>query len=503
MRLKDLIREIAPRALRGSLETEIRGIAADSREVKEGDLFVAVPGLKRDGADFISEALDRKAAGLVVREFFRVVDEKIPQVRVEDPRLALALISHEFYGHPSRRMRTIGVTGTNGKTTVAYLAQAVLAAAGFRTGLLGTIVYQMGQRTLPSDLTTPPPPRLAALLQEMRRAGCSHAVMEVSSHALDQDRVAGVEFQAAVFTNLSREHLDYHPSWDDYREAKGRLFRDLHLGSGDPAGKRAILNREDPLWERYRALARTPAITYGFSPEADLAAADLRLDEGGSSFRLIVRGAAYPARLRLLGRHNVLNALAAVAVGLAEGIEPPHALAALEKVETIPGRLERIESGAPFAVLVDFAHTPDALENALSTLRALWKGRLICVFGCGGDRDRGKRPLMGAAAARVADVLIVTSDNPRSEDPEAIVSEILAGVAGAGGRAEAIVDRRAAIARALDLARPGDVVLIAGKGHESRQIFKDRIVPFDDRETARALLAWRPAEEKGGGAHRP
>lgn len=491
MKLKELIREISLRALRGSPETEIKGIAADSREVKEGDLFVALPGLSRDGADFISEALDRRAAGLVVREFFRVVDDKIPQVSVDNPRLALALLSNEFYGHPSRRMRTIGVTGTNGKTTVAILARAILEAAGFRTGLLGTIAYRMGERTLPSDLTTPAPPRLPALLQEMRRSGCSHAVMEVSSHALDQDRVAGIEFQAAVFTNLSREHLDYHASWNEYRDAKARLFRDLHLGAGDPAGKRAILNFEDPLSAHYRSLARTAVMTYGFSPAADLSAADLRSDESGSSFTLVFGGGAWPARLRLPGRHNVLNALAAVAVGIAEGIDPAAALSALEKVESIPGRLERIDLGQPFAVLVDFAHTPDALENALATLRGLRRGRLICVFGCGGDRDRGKRPLMGEAAARGADAVIVTSDNPRSEDPAEIAREIVAGIAGSGGAAEVVLDRREAIARALSLARPGDTVLIAGKGHERRQIFKDRIVPFDDREVAREILSSR------------
>jgi len=489
VKLKDLIRAISPLSLRGSPETEIKGIAADSREVKEGDLFVALPGLRRDGADFISEALDRRAAGLVVREFFRVVEDKIPQVRVAEPRLALALIANEFHGHPSRRMRTIGVTGTNGKTTVAFLARAILTAAGFRSGLLGTIVYRMGERSLPSDLTTPAPPRLQALLEEMRRSGCTHAVMEVSSHALAQDRVAGIEFQAAVFTNLSREHLDYHASWEDYRDAKGRLFRDLHLGAGDPSGKRAILNLEDPLTARYRSLARPPAITYGFSPGADLSAADLRLDESGSSFSLVYAGIAHPARIRLPGRHNVLNALAAVAVGIAEGIAPPAALLALSGVETIPGRLERIESGAPFAVVVDFAHTPDALQNALATLRELRRGRLICVFGCGGDRDRGKRPLMGAAAARGADAVIVTSDNPRSEDPANIAGEILSGIAGIGASAEVILDRREAIVRALGLARAGDTVLIAGKGHESRQIFKDRIVPFDDREVAREILS--------------
>jgi UDP-N-acetylmuramoyl-L-alanyl-D-glutamate--2,6-diaminopimelate ligase len=500
VKLKDLIREISPIASRGSLETEIRGIAADSREVKEGDLFFALNGLKRDGADFISEALDRRAAGLVVREFFRVVDDKIPQVRVDRPRLALALLSNEFFGHPARKLRAIGVTGTNGKTTVAFLARAILEAAGFRTGLIGTIVYQVGERSLPSDLTTPAPPRLQQLLEEMRRSGCTHAMMEVSSHALDQDRVAGIEFQTAVFTNLSREHLDYHVSWDEYREAKGRLFRDLHLGAGDPQAKRAILNLEDPLSAHYRAQIRTPVITYGFSPEADLSAADLRSDESGSAFRLVGRSGSWPARLRLLGRHNVLNALAAVAVAEASGIDPAAALSALEKVENIPGRLERIEAGQPFAVLVDFAHTPDALENALATLRELRRGRLICVFGCGGDRDRGKRPLMGAAAARAADAVIVTSDNPRGEDPAQIVREILSGVSGSGRTAEAVLDRREAIERALSLARPGDTVLIAGKGHERRQIFRDRIIPFDDREVAREIIFSRfPGGPRKGG----
>ena len=496
MKLKDLIRAVLPRAVRGSLEAEIRGIAADSREVKEGDLFVAVPGLRRDGADFISEALDRRAAGLAVKEFFRVVDEKIPQVKVDDPRLALALLSNEFYGHPSRRLKVIGVTGTNGKTTVAFLTRAILEEGGFRPGLLGTIVYQVGERSLPSNLTTPSPPRLQQLLQEMKRSECTHAVMEVSSHALAQDRVAGIEFQEGVFTNLSREHLDYHPSWEDYRNAKARLFQELHLGLGDPRGKRAILNFDDPLSAGYRALVQTPVLTYGFGAGADLVASDCTMDETGSAFTLAFGGRSHPARIRLLGRHNVLNALAAAAVGFSEGIDAATILAALGKVESIPGRLERVETGRPFAILVDYAHTPDALENALRTLRGMRPGRLICVFGCGGDRDRGKRPLMGAVAARSADAIILTSDNPRTEEPAAIVREILEGIPGGEGRAEAILDRREAIARALALARPGDTVLIAGKGHERQQIFKDRIVPFDDREVVREFFSLPPSVRK-------
>ncbi len=495
MKIKDLIKILQPLDVRGEVEIEVKGITADSRQVQAGYIFVAIAGENFDGADFMAEAKARGAVGLVVREFYPLVNGGLAQIRVEDPRKALAILSNEFFGHPARQLKMIGVTGTNGKTTVAILTRTILEDAGISTGLLSTIYYQIGERWLPSDLTTPPPPHLQILLGEMKKAGCSHVVMEVSSHALKQGRVEGIEFQAAIFTNLSSEHLDYHRTLDDYRDSKIKLFESLRSGSVPLPEKVAILNADDPLSREIRNRVEALVITYGLHPHADLKASEIELAEEGTSFRLTWRGKTYPARLRLLGRHNVYNALAAAALGISEGLAVEQVLASLEKVGGITGRLEAVRAGQDFHVLVDFAHTPAALENALQTIREIYSQRLIVVFGCGGDRDRSKRPLMGRAADRWADVVILTSDNPRTEDEGEIIKEILNGLTVDGEKIRVVPDRRRAIETAFSLAGPRDVVLIAGKGHEQRQIFRDRIVPFSDREVSIDILQGRQSGE--------
>ncbi len=492
MKLSALTGVLESAETRGNTGVEVRGLAVDSRRVSPGDLFFAIPGGRHHGADFISQAKDRGAVGVVVEEFTSSVNGLLSQIRVDDPRRALALMANRFFDYPAAGLKLIGVTGTNGKTTVTVLARAVLEAAGIPTGLLGTIHYGIGPRQLPSGLTTPAPPRLQELLVEMKRAGATHAVLEVSSHAVSQQRLAGIEFSTGVFTNLSREHLDFHRTLEEYRAAKLRFFQSLDRGSLPREEKLAIVNLDDPLAKRILDGLRVPAFTYGFSPRADLSAFDLAPGRKGSRFRVRWRDRDYPARINMPGRHNVANALAVIAIGLSEGVGIEAALKTLGQSPGIPGRLERVETGRGFDVFVDYAHTPAGLENVLKTLRGLYPKRLIAVFGCGGDRDPGKRPLMGKAAARLADRVILTSDNPRSEDPAAIIRRIRAGIPRGARGVKEIPDRREAIGEACRIARPGDAVLIAGKGHEREQIFADRRVPFDDREAVRKALESLP-----------
>lgn len=485
MKLRELIKILPGAETRGFSGVEVRGIAAHSRRVEPGYLFIAVPGTRLNGVDYVFEAIQRGAAVLAGKEYFSAAPPALAQIKVDNPRLALALLSNKFYSHPDRRLRLTGITGTNGKTTVAYLTRAILREAGFSVGLLGTIRYYLGERQLPSELTTPAPPRLQILLQEMLASGCSRAILEVSSHALKQDRVTGLEFKYAIFTNLSREHLDYHKSLADYRRAKLKLFEGLGDGS---SGQRAILNRDDPFTREILRRVQVPAFTYGFKRGADLRASKEELSERGSRFTVRSSSGSFPVTVNLLGRHNIYNALAAVAVGLLEGVPVKVIQAALRKITRIPGRLDLLPTGGNFKVLIDYAHTPDALEKALVTLRGICGGRLIVIFGCGGDRDRGKRPRMGAVASRRADRLVLTSDNPRLEDPAAIIRDILGGIR-RKKRVEVVPDRREAIEQTLRRARAGDVILIAGKGHEREQIFQDRVVPFNDREVAAAVLS--------------
>ncbi len=463
-------------------EAAVAAVSHDSRRVAAGHLFVALRGSVHDGNAFAEAAL-RKGALVVVSDC-EAPAPGLPWVRVADARVALARLAAEFFGRPADGLVLAGVTGTNGKTTTAYLIDAALRAAGRRVGLLGTVAYRVGERLAEASRTTPESPDLQALMREMRDDGCSHAVMEVSSHALALERVHGLRFDVAVFTHLTRDHLDFHGDMDGYFAAKRRLFSDWLAPEG-----RAVINAEDDRAAALQAASRAPAWTFAIERPADFVARDVVLGLDGTRFRIFGPDGDVGLASPLLGRFNVQNLLAAFAAARALGVPAEAAIAGLQSLSGVPGRLERIEAGQDFRVIVDYAHTDDALKNLLETVRALQPRRLITVFGCGGDRDRTKRPLMGAVASRLSDVVVLTSDNPRSEPPESILEQIQRGMNG-GRRAErhVIADRREAIARALELAGPGDAVVIAGKGHETTQVMRDRVLPFDDRQVARELL---------------
>ena len=454
--------EAAPVLVDRRGDAEIFGLAHDSRVVNPGDLFFCIKGANHDGHEFASEAVDRGAAGLVVE---RPLSLACPQVQTDSVRQAMGPISSTFHGHPSRSMTVVGVTGTNGKTTVCSLLGSVMAAAGLRTEVLGTLT---GTRTTPESLD------LQHQLACWRADGVQAVAMEVSSHALHQHRVDGIRYDAAVFTNLTSDHLDYHRTTGEYFAAKARLFT-------PELSDRAVVNRGD---EHGLRLAREPSIpTVGY----DLRSVPVQLGSRGLAFRW--RG--QNARLSLIGRFNAANALATAETALLLGVAVPEVVAGLESAAPVPGRFETIDTDRPFAVVVDYAHTPDGLAQVLAAARELvvGEGRLRVVFGCGGDRDASKRPMMGRVAAELADRVIVTSDNPRSEDPEAIIADILTGIPRPIEGILAQPDRRAAIARSLADAADGDVVVVAGKGHETTQTVGDRVIPFDDRVVARELLA--------------
>jgi UDP-N-acetylmuramoyl-L-alanyl-D-glutamate--2,6-diaminopimelate ligase len=489
MRAQELLARL-PEAVPSTIhELNLTGVTHDSRGVSAGGVFVAIRGLKDDGNAYVDAAL-KKGAVLVISE--QSARPGIPWLTVPDAREALATVSALFHHDPSRTLTLVGVTGTNGKTTTTFLLEAVLQAAGHHVGLLGTIAYRIAGRAVEAARTTPESPDLQALFHQMVDAGCSHAVLEVSSHSLALKRVHGCEFSVAVFTNLTRDHLDFHGDMESYFEAKRLLFsRQLR------AGGHAIINIDDDWGQKLAAgLSGRYVHTYSLQRPATLRAEDVDLSLTGTRFTIRTAGPALCVESPLLGLFNVRNLLAAAGAALALGVDPEVVRRGLAGVAGIPGRLERVEAGQDFTVVVDYAHTDDALKNLLETVRALGPKRVITVFGCGGDRDATKRPLMGAVAARLSDIVIVTSDNPRSEPPEAIMAEIQRGMNGhrSGKERHAIVDRREAIAKAFELAAPGDAVVIAGKGHETQQIIRDRKLPFDDRQVARELLA----ERRGG-----
>ena len=459
-------------------DVEVTALALDNRRVQPGTVFFCVRGFTRDGHDFAPDAVARGAVALVVDHPLTL---GVPEVVVEDVRAAMAPAAARLHGDPTATLRTVGVTGTNGKTTSAYLVRALLEAAGEPTGLLGTVKSVVGGVEHEVARTTPEAIDLQAAFAAMRDAGDTHCVMEVSSHALALGRADAIHWAAAIFTNLTQDHLDFHPTMDEYFAAKRKLFA---------AGPNvAIVNVDDPWGARLaREMEDVECVTIGIdTPDADLRATDISSDFAGSTFT----AGGLELRSPLPGRFNVYNVLGAVAAARALGVDDATIVAALPGVEPVPGRFEPVDEGQEFALIVDYAHTPDSLENVLAAARPLTRGRLVCVFGCGGDRDRGKRPLMGEISARLADHTIVTSDNPRSEDPDAIVAEIMAGIADSSA-SEAIVDRHAAIERAVELAGAGDVVVVAGKGHEQGQEFEGgRKLPFDDVTVAREALRAR------------
>lgn len=491
MKLGELLGSLGEGVTQGDLFYEITGVTDDSRRVSQGGLFVAVKGAQSDGHRYCSQAVSSGAGALVVEAGCAPIGALetvgVPVIEVRDSRHALGMLAGRFYGDPSRRLTMIGVTGTNGKTTTTYLCKSVLEAAGVKAGLIGTVAYLIGNERIAATHTTPGAVELHGLFRRMVDAGHEAAVMEVSSHALALDRTAGCAFGTAVFTNLTQDHLDFHADMEAYFQAKRRLFAGL-----GPDG-RAIVNLDDGYGTRIMDATTARVWTYALDGPADLRAEDVRISLHGVRFTAQTPVGAIAIRSPLVGRHNVSNILAAVGVGLEQGIALPTIASGIAALAAVPGRFERVEAGQPFTVVVDYAHTEDALFRLLATAEAVKTGRIITVFGCGGDRDRGKRPAMGRVSARYSDIVIVTSDNPRSEDPEAIISEILPGVeAGmreAGrGRSLVHIDRRAAIYEAIRMAKPGDLVLIAGKGHEDYQIIGATTHPFDDRVVAREAM---------------
>ncbi len=491
---------VARRAIdEASLARTVRAVTYDSRRVGPGSVFVALRGLVADGNAFAPQAAARGAIAIVSDGEARA-DVHVPWLQVADARAALASIADEFFGHPSRQMSVVGITGTNGKTTTAYLLSAIFEQAGITCGLAGTITYRVGNEERPASRTTPESSDMQQLLREMADRGCGACVMEVSSHALALKRADAIRFRAAVFTNLTRDHLDFHGDMDAYFAAKRRLFDLL------PADGAAVVNLDDP---RGRSLIDTGrrTVTYAIDRPADVTPGRLSFSLEGLRFQASTPRGPVNVDSRLVGRPNVYNALAAIATAVALDLPTSAIERALATLPGVAGRFEIVSSASDdITVIVDYAHTDDALKNLLETARPLAPKRLITVFGCGGDRDRSKRPLMGAVVARLSDVVIVTSDNPRSEEPARIIEDIMRGISPAADRGRAagqrqshlkIVDRRRAIERAIAVAQPGDMVLLAGKGHERTQVIGEKVLPFDDAAVAREALERRRAAESG------
>ncbi|VGO19680.1 UDP-N-acetylmuramoyl-L-alanyl-D-glutamate--2,6-diaminopimelate ligase [Pontiella sulfatireligans] len=484
MKLTQLLENVTTLDVKGSTEVEVGGLAYDSREVKLGWLFVAVAGHQVDGTEFITQALSNGAA-VVVSENDLDLGAGAVHVQVPRARRALAEIANAYYGDLSRRMTVVGVTGTNGKTTTTYMIRDLLRDGGFLPGLIGTVAYEIGERSIPASRTTPEAPDLHAMFRQMKEAGCDAAVMEVSSHAIAQQRVHGIDFNISVFTNLTHDHLDYHKDMDSYFNVKAELFQMMERRHD----RSAVINIDDP-WGRKMLEDRkfdAEVVTYGFSQEAMVSASNAKVNVKGTNFNVSTPWGKARIHMQLLGRFNIHNTLAALAVGGLCGIDLQRMIRTLEAVASIPGRLELVANRKHKRVFVDYAHTDDALKNVLSTLREICKGKLYVVFGCGGNRDRGKRSKMGRMASELADYSIITSDNPRNEEPGAIVSEIIEGFAGQD-RFEVVLDRREAIEKGLQKTGRKDILLIAGKGHETYQEANGTIVPFDDRETVREII---------------
>ncbi|HIQ58417.1 MAG TPA: UDP-N-acetylmuramoyl-L-alanyl-D-glutamate--2,6-diaminopimelate ligase [Candidatus Merdivicinus intestinavium] len=458
-------------------DREVRGMTCDSRQAGPGDVFVCIAGGTADGHSFAGKALEQGAAAVVCQRDLGLAE----QILVPDTRKAYSRMAANFYGNPSRRLRLIGVTGTKGKSTVTTLIKAVLTAAGKKVGLIGTIQNEIGDEAIPADKTTPDAMELEALYRKMADADCEYCVMEVSSHALDQNRIGDSHYEAAVFTNLSHEHLDYHKTMENYFEAKKKLFSICDT---------AVINVDDPYGRRLAESCGCPVLTFSMQEEgAGLRAFDVRHHPDSVDFRFAYEGVEGKLAFAMPGDFSVRNALAAMGACLQLGVCLDTITGALRGVSGVRGRNEIIPTGRDFTVICDYAHSPDSIENILSALKQTVKGRLVALFGCGGDRDRTKRPLMGAAAAANADFVYVTSDNPRTEDPEAIIREILPGVEGHGTPYAVVPDRREAIFRAIREAQPGDTIVLCGKGHEDYQVIGHEKRHFDEREVVAEALA--------------
>jgi UDP-N-acetylmuramoyl-L-alanyl-D-glutamate--2,6-diaminopimelate ligase len=481
--VNELLQGLDYKLIKGTNDIDVQGLCYDSRKASEGYLFVCIPGLKTDGHKFAFQAI-ANGARVILAEKEIDLPEGITLLLTADCRQALPLISSNFYGRPSRDLKVIGVTGTNGKTTTTHLIKAILEEAGYKTGIIGTLYARINDTEKVLGHTTPESLDIEEFMAIARQEGAKYVVMEVSSHALDLGRVDQILFDAAVFTNLTQDHLDYHNDMEHYKQSKLKLFNQLHAGTG----WFSVVNADDPYGADF-INAATPAYTYAVNQKADVQAIEVDSNLKGSSFKVVSSNKDFKINMKLIGLFSVYNAMAAICFALQEGIKPATIKSALEKVQGVAGRFEQVDCGQDFTVVVDYAHTPDGLENILRTGRQIVKNRLITVFGCGGDRDRTKRPLMGKIAAEWSDFSIVTSDNPRSEEPEAIIDDIVPGLnAVENSHFAKIVDRRDAIEHAIRLARPGDLVIIAGKGHETYQLVKDKVLDFDDRKVAREIL---------------
>lgn len=489
MLLSELIKNITNARVVNNADADITGIAYDSRKVKPGFVFVAMAGGKFDGHDFITTALEAGAAAIIAeREVETAINRGIPYVIAPNGRIAMGEISAPFYGHPSRDMKLIGVTGTSGKTTVTHLIQSIFNANGDKAGLVGTLGTRIGDELIETEHTTPESVDLQHVLAYMRDKGVKAVAMEASSHGLYQGRTLGCEFDCGIFTNIARDHLDFHKTLEAYLDAKMILFNTYP----EMSDKRfyAAVNADDPSAGKVIEAAKGEVVTFGVEADADLTASNIEVSDRSVAFDMGWKGSTVPVKLPIGGFFNVYNALSAAAAALALGIDMDIIVRGLAAARKVPGRFESVDCGQDFGVIVDYAHTPDELENVLRTAKGLTEGRLIAVFGCGGDRDRGKRPIMGGIGAELADLVVVTSDNPRTEDPEFIISEVLAGISDEDkARVTVQADRKEGIREAISLARTGDLVVIAGKGHEDYQIFADRTIHFDDREVAREILS--------------
>src|ERR1043166_7199481 len=496
MQLETLLGGLAVRQVIGRRDRAVESIAYDSRRVQRNGMFVALRGEKTDGHQFIAQAVEKGSSVIVTeREESAMLAGGATCVIVQNTRRALADLATTFYGRQAQRLKIAGVTGTNGKTTTSFLIKHICEKAGLRCGLIGTVRYEIGERVLPATRTTPESPDLQELLALISNAGCRAASMEVSSHALAQERTRRIEWDVAVFTNLTQDHLDFHGTLENYFEAKAKLFTQLP----QQEKKRkpiAVINIDERYGEQLlgKIDKNIAAVTYGMGVRAEFRASNYRMEFGGTSYQLDARGKSYLVRVPLIGRFNVANSMAALAAAASLNINLREAILSLAKSPQVPGRLEAVPAKRQFQIFVDYAHTEDALLNVLKTLRELEPNRLIVVFGCGGDRDRQKRPLMGQVADQSADYSIITSDNPRKEDPDEIITEIEKGFR--GNHFEKITERAAPISRAIDLAQSRDIVLIAGKGHENYQEFADHTVPFEDIQVARRAIESHPVEFK-------
>ncbi len=465
-------------SIKGYIDVPIESIDYNSKKIKNGAIFVAIPGFNYDGHDFIFEALERGASA-VIGEKDLDLGEKL-YIRVKDSRKALALSSAWFYEYPADKLKLIGVTGTSGKTTVTYLISEMLKDIGICTGIIGTIGNVLNDRKIPTSHTTPESLELNQLFSKMVEENIKYLAMEVSSHSLKLHRVEGIKFDVGVFTNLTQDHLDFHKTFEDYFNSKKKLFSQ---------SKQAVINIDDESGKRLLNIINIPRWTYGLDKKADLRAENIRITANGVSYDLVFRDKTYPVFYSTPGLFNVYNSLAAITAGVALGFPIDGLINALKKAKGVPGRFELVENNQGIIVIVDYAHKPDGLKNVLLTIREFCTGKVITVFGCGGDRDKGKRPIMGKISSELSDYTIITSDNPRSEKPEAIIEQIESGII--GDNYEKITDRSEAIKKAISIAKKGDAVLIAGKGHETYQIFCDKTIHFDDREVVREYFSKR------------